>query len=135
MYVSTYISHAPCSSFPPPPPDLRIYYPPSTPFPSRVCPSLIYLRLSVSHYLVSIPMSMSDLTPSILLSLPLSLPLLCITHIFLSSCNMTRDLEDSEEAPITATGATPDRIGYAGTPEHFLFFSRFLTFAVAHTDL
>ena len=60
---------------------------------------------------------MSDLTPPTLLSLSLFLssPLLCITHIFLSSCNMTRDSEVSEDDSITAAGAI--QIAY-GTPEH-----------------
>lgn len=64
-------------------------------------------------------MSMSDLTPSSYLSLSHRLP--CITHRFLSSCNMTRDSENSEEVPITAAGATREIA--IGTPQHpRLFF-------------
>lgn len=94
------------------------------------------LHISMSLCSVSTPMSMSDLTPPTLLSLSLSSPLLCITHIFLSSCNMTRDSEDSEDYSINGGWCNPDRIWCAGTPEPFFSsFSLFLTFVDANTDL
>ena len=135
MYLSAYISLVPCTASSPRRPFAYTTHLTPTLPPESALPSSI-LRLSAPHYLFSTPMSMSDLTPSILLSLSLSLPMLCITHISLSLCNMTRDSPETPKKRLSRRLVQP-QIAY-GTPEYpstFFFFSPFLTFADAHTDL